>query len=132
MESYDLNTTILRKDWGFTGIVMTDWWANINELGKAPDKTNFAAMIRSQNDLYMCCPSGKENLTGDNTLEALAQGRLTRGELQRSALNICNHVMQTQAMKRLMNTADEIEILNKPKADDDIKYYFVYYNFIRR
>lgn len=118
--SYDLNTTILREDWGFTGIVMTDWWANINEFGKTPDKTNFAAMIRSQNDLYMCCPSGSKNLSGDNTLEALADGRVTRGELQRSAINICNHVMQTEAMKRLLKTNDEIEILNKPKSADDI------------
>ena len=48
--SYDLVTTILRNEWGFKGIVMTDWWANINERNCAPDKSNFAAMIRAQND----------------------------------------------------------------------------------
>lgn len=118
--NYDLNTTILRKDWGFTGIVMTDWWANINEPGKGPEKNNFAAMIRSQNDLYMCCPDGSKNATNDNTLSSLQNGTLTRGELQRSAINICNHVMNTVAMKRLLDTADKIEIINRPKSEDDI------------
>lgn len=118
--SYDLNTTILRDDWGFKGIVMTDWWANINERGKEPDKSNFAAMIRSQNDLYMVCPDGATNAGGDNTLESIKNGAVTRAEVQRCAVNICNHVAKTVAMKRLMKTADEIEVINKPKYDDDV------------
>lgn len=117
---YDLNTTILRKDWGFNGIVMTDWWANINEENGPSDKNNFGAMIRSQNDLYMCCPNGAKNEGGDNTLEALSQGKVTRAELQRSAINICNHAMETTAMQRLLGTAPEIEIINRPKEADDI------------
>ena len=117
---YDLNTTILRKDWGFKGIVMTDWWANINEENGPSDKNNFGAMIRSQNDLYMCCPNGAKNEGGDNTLEALSQGKVTRAELQRSAINICNHAMETTAMQRLLGTAPEIEIINRPKEADDI------------
>lgn len=118
--SYDLNTTILRKDWGFKGIVMTDWWANINEENAEPDKNNFAAMIRSQNDLYMVCPNGAKNENGDNTLQALSEGKLTRAELQRSAMNICNHLMHTEAMRRLLGTNDTIEIINRPKEPDDI------------
>lgn len=117
---YDLNTTILRKEWGFNGIVMTDWWANINEENGPSDKNNFGAMIRSQNDLYMCCPNGAKNEGGDNTLEALSQGKVTRAELQRSAINICNHAMETTAMQRLLGTAPEIEIINRPKEADDI------------
>ncbi|MCQ2587016.1 MAG: glycoside hydrolase family 3 C-terminal domain-containing protein [Treponema sp.] len=117
---YDLNTTILRKEWGFNGIVMTDWWANINEEKGPSDKNNFGAMIRSQNDLYMCCPNGAKNEGGDNTLVALSQGKVTRAELQRSAINICNHAMETTAMQRLLGTAPEIEIINRPKEADDI------------
>lgn len=118
--SYDLNTTILRKDWGFKGIVMTDWWANINERGKEPDKKNFAAMIRAQNDLYMVCPDGKTNAAGDNTLESLKNGSLNRAEAQRCALNICEHAMGTLAFKRLIKKDPEIIITNRPANPDDV------------
>lgn len=67
--NFDLNTVILREEWGFKGFTMTDWWANINVRGKEPDKTDFAAMARAQNDVYMVCPDGEKN--DDNTLAAL-------------------------------------------------------------
>ena len=118
--SYDLCTTILRDDWGFKGIVMTDWWALLNEPGEKPNKTNFAVMLRAQNDIYMCCPDGKTDASGENTFAALKDGILTRAELQRTAINVCTHVMQTPAMKRLNNTVDEIEIINRPASPDDI------------
>ncbi|MCQ2575154.1 MAG: glycoside hydrolase family 3 C-terminal domain-containing protein [Treponema sp.] len=118
--NYDLNTTILRKDWGFNGIVMTDWWANISEEGVEPDNKNFAGMIKAQNDLYMCCPDGKTNASGDNTLQALSEGKVTRAELQRSAINICNEIMKLDAMKRKMGCGTEIEIINRPVYSDDI------------
>ncbi len=117
---YDLNTTILREDWGFKGIVMTDWWANISEPGVDPDKTNFAAIVKSQNDLYMCCPDGSKNASGDNTIQALNDGRITRGELQRNAINVCTQVMGTEAMKRFINEKTEVEIINRPANPDDI------------
>ena len=119
--SYDLNTTILRDDWGFKGIVMTDWWALLNEPGEQPNRTNFAVMIRAQNDIYMCCPDGKTDASGENTFKALADGSLTRAELQRTAINVCSHVMHTLAMKRLLGTDEGVEIINRPASPDDIK-----------
>ena len=118
--SYDLNTTILRDDWGFKGIVMTDWWALLNEPGEKPNRTNFAVMLRAQNDVYMCCPDGKTDASGENTFTALADGTLTRAELQRTAINVCDHVMHTQAIKRLLGTDEGIEIINRPVSADDI------------
>ena len=119
--SYDLNTTILRDDWGFKGIVMTDWWALLNEPGEKPNRTNFAVMLRAQNDVYMCCPDGKTDASGENTFAALKDGTLTRAELQRTAINVCSHVMNTIAMKRLLGTDEGVEIINRPASPDDIK-----------
>lgn len=102
--NYDLTTTVLREEWGFRGIVMTDWWATMNDpvSGGAASTHNTAAMIRAQNDLYMVVNNnGAEvNAGGDNTLEALAKGQLTLGELQRCAINILDFIMQTQVFKR--------------------------------
>jgi len=102
--NYDLNTTILRGEWGFEGIVMTDWWASMNDPveGGESSRQNTAAMVRAQNDLYMVVPNygAETNAMGDNTLEALAAGKLTRGELQRSALNILRFLMRAPVFRR--------------------------------
>ncbi len=116
--NYDLCTTILRGEWGFEGFVMTDWWSDMNDRGGAPSKNNFAAMARAQNDVYMVCSDSSKNLIDDNTLSSLEAGKLTRGELQRNAANICRMAMGTRAMARLRGTADEIEIINRPYEDD--------------
>ncbi|MGN0619710.1 MAG: glycoside hydrolase family 3 protein [Ruminiclostridium sp.] len=116
--NYDLTTIILREEWGFKGVAMTDWWADINRRGEKPDKRDFAAMAAAQNDLYMVCADGEKN--DDNTLEALADGRLTRAELQRCAANICGFVMASRAMERLENKAEPIEIINRPDSEDNI------------
>ena len=118
--NYDLTTTILRKEWGFEGIVMTDWFASINERGKPQDTTNLAAMIRAQNDLYMVVPDATYNSTGDNLLEALADGRLTRGELQRSAANITRFLINSAAHDRDLNIPDTVKIINRPQEDLDV------------
>lgn len=117
--SYDLNTTILRNEWGFTGVVMTDWWASINRRGMEPDANDFATMIQAQNDMYMCCPDGSKNMGGDNVLEALHDGCILRAELQRIAKNVCSFAMDTNAFKRLVGEPVEIEIINRPKQTDD-------------
>ena len=116
--NYDLVTGILRDDWGFDGFTMTDWWANINRRGKAPDKSDFAAMAMAQNDVYMVTADGAA--CNDNTLDSLKSGELTRGELQRNAMNILRFLTTTHAMKRVMGCDDETEIINRPAAAGDV------------
>lgn len=110
--NYDLNTTILRKEWGFSGVVMTDWWAKMNDviIGGAADSKNTDFMVRAQNDVYMVVNNyGAEiNSGNDNTLEALENGTLTRGELQRCAMNICRFLMQAPVFFRKQELGEEV------------------------
>ncbi len=115
--SFDLDTVILRQQWGFDGFAMTDWWANINDRGCAPDKNNFAAMVRAQNDVYMVCANSEQHT--DNIQAALADGTLTRAELQRCAKNVLSFLLDTHAMKRMMNADEKVEVINKPDETID-------------
>uniref|UniRef100_UPI003FD70AD7 glycoside hydrolase family 3 protein n=1 Tax=Ruminococcus bicirculans (ex Wegman et al. 2014) TaxID=1160721 RepID=UPI003FD70AD7 len=125
--NFDLNTVILREEWGFKGFTMTDWWANINVRGKEPDKTDFAAMARAQNDVYMVCPDGEKN--DDNTLAALENGGIERCELQRNAANICGFLLHTNALKRAEGIGDTIKVINREdeEQEDDkpVQFYKV-------
>ena len=109
--NYDLNTTILREDWGFKGIVMTDWWAFVNDSDSEPSRSNLAAMVRAQNDLYMVCADCSDN--DDDIAQSLENGTLTRGELQRSAKTILTFIMKTNAMKRLIGEDTCAEVIGK-------------------
>lgn len=125
--NFDLDTVILREEWGFKGFTMTDWWANINVRGKEPDKTDFAAMARAQNDVYMVCPDGEKN--DDNTLVALENGGIERCELQRNAANICGFLLHTNALKRAEGIGDTVKVINREdeEQEDDkpVQFYKV-------
>ena len=127
--NYDLVTDILRKQWGFEGVAMTDWWAYVCREGDKPAKTDFATMVKAQNDLYMVCPDSEKNEHGDNTVESLHDGSLTLGELQRCAKNICRFMMNTHAFMRMENEEDTIEILGAEEGFEecvgDLTYYKV-------
>ena len=122
--NYDLNLTILRNEWGFEGIVMSDWWAAIYDEGEQPSGRNTAAMVRSQNDLYMVVNDAEKNSSHDNLEEQLAQGTLTRGQLQRSARNILNMLMRSPAMTRFVSrvSEEELEAVRQLDPDDQVDF----------
>lgn len=127
--SYDLLTTILRGEWKYEGIVMTDWWADLNEEGEAPSVTNTAAMVRCQNDLYMVVQNSEKNSSGDNLEKSLKNGTLKRGALQRSAMNILRVILRSPVMIRAMGrlSQEELDSLEQMNEDDKVDFDLTFY-----
>ena len=102
--NFDLVTTVLRKEWGYDGLVMTDWWATMNDcaLGGSESIKNTASLIRSGNDVYMVVDNdgAETNCYDDNTLASLRSGSLTRAELHGAARHILNFILISPVAKR--------------------------------
>lgn len=80
-ESYDLLTTILRKEWGFKGLVMTDWFG-----GKDP-----VAQMKAGNDLLMPGTAFQEK----TILDAVTSGKLDEKVLNENCERILNLVLNS-------------------------------------
>jgi len=86
--NYDLCTTILRDEWGFENMVMTDWWTR---KAKNPDFKGVddnAYRVRAQVDVLMPGGSRLGGKYDGSTLKSLKKGGLKRAELQRTAKNV--------------------------------------------
>lgn len=113
-----LTRDILRGEWLYDGIVMTDWWADMNETSYGPSgKTYFASMIEAENDLYMV-NSDVENLPFMGEVKAsLAKGTATRHDLLRNSANII-HFIRRHAEEYLTYA---VEVRNEPAIDNRLQ-----------
>lgn len=80
-ESYDLLTTILRKEWGYKGFVMTDW------VGKR----NTALQIQSGNDLMM--PGQQTQI--DDIIDKVKKGELSMTAVDACVSRVLEYVVKT-------------------------------------
>lgn len=85
-EHHELIEHILRKEWGYSGIVMTDWVIGGGTFDKtsvhpAPEPWRVAA---AGGDLFM--PGSKKDQ--ENILAALKEGRLSRNQLENNASRV--------------------------------------------
>ena len=100
--NYDLTAKILRGEWGFNNIVMTDWWAMCNaNQGEWGSTNRLDAMVRSQNDLYMVSPDAL--VKSDSVLKGLKNGTITRAQLQLSCKRILEWILKTNTFKAYYN-----------------------------
>ena len=114
--NYDLTTTVLRKEWGYKGFVMTDWWALCNCKDKEGNKNNTKAMVRAHNDIYMVWGNVEEK--PHNLFKGIEEGYITRGDLQYCAENLLNYILKSPTFKKFV-----LNGCQKPKFDtlDDSK-----------
>ncbi|MCR5217794.1 glycoside hydrolase family 3 N-terminal domain-containing protein [Treponema sp.] len=110
--NYETVNMILRQEWKYKGLVMTDWWAKMNHCVKGGEASikNTAYMIRARNDIYMIVDNdtAESNGYGDNIEKALAEGELTLGELQLCVKDILRFILQAPVSKRPLRALKEI------------------------
>ena len=93
--NYELCQTVLRGEWGFEGLVITDWWMRKSKSPEFPSLRNNAYRVRAGVDVLM--PGGEHISNGkpDGTLletYGKADG-ITLGEMQRTAVNVLNLIL---------------------------------------
>ena len=87
--SHDLCTRVLRSEWGFDGVVMTDWFStNKGQAGSA-------LAIAAGNDLIM--PGGGS--FKKDILRGLEEGRLKHEDLQRCCANVVKSILDSQIQR---------------------------------
>ena len=80
-QSYDLLTKILRDEWGFEGIVMTDWG----------NKEGTVKAVAAGNDLMM--PGSTVEV--QRIVDAVKSGELSEADLDRNVRNMLNYIVKT-------------------------------------
>ena len=85
--TYDLCTMVLREEWGFRGLVMSDW--------NATEQCSYAEAINAGNDLIM---PGGDNVV-KKLLRDLKEGKLDRAALNNSAGRVLELIYKSETCK---------------------------------
>ena len=108
--NYELTTKILRDEWGYEGIVITDWWASTN-CGENRQDRRYP--IIAQADVYMVSSDCEE--ASSEVLNLINDGFVTRAQLQRNAVNICNTILKAPGFKKQITKRNNPNTLQQNK-----------------
>ena len=97
-DSFDLCTKVLRNEWGFDGVVMTDWSATDPNGGVGHSEL----AIANGNDMIM--PGGKSYKKA--IAAGLKSGIVSRDDLRRAAANIIRSILYSNAAKKISREED--------------------------
>ena len=86
--SFDLCTVAARQEWGFRGVIMSDWTTTLPEAGSIPH-----LCVKAGNDLIM--PGMESDLA--NITAAYEQGTLTDEDIRACAARLIDVILQTNA-----------------------------------
>ena len=86
--NYDLCTTVARQEWGFQGVIMSDWTTTLPEAGSIPH-----LCVKAGNDLIM---PGMESDLSEITA-AYENGSLTDEDIRSCAARLIHVILQTNA-----------------------------------
>ena len=104
-ESRELTQDILRAEFGFDGIVMTDWIIQMLKKKNAKyDYPHAGAIIQAGGDLVMPGSAGDY----EDILQALRGGRITRKQLLESASRV-SRMAKTLTENAVLKTQDVVE-----------------------
>lgn len=99
-QSHDLLTTILRDEWGWKGIVMTDWGSKLNTVKS----------VKAGNDVME--PGNQTEM--ERIIAAVKSGEITQAELDRNVRNMLEYIVKTPRFKGY-------KFSNKPDTDAHAK-----------
>ncbi|WBL23073.1 beta-glucosidase family protein [Zunongwangia sp. HRR-M8] len=90
----DLLTKVLRDEWGYKGLVMTDWFGGYPGFGSINGKNSVSdvvAQMEAGNDLLM---PGTQNQK-DALIKAIKEGKVDEAAIDRNLRHILNYILQT-------------------------------------
>lgn len=90
--SHDLCTKVLRNEWGFDGVVMTDWFST--QSGQA----STAIAMKAGNDMIM--PGGSKY--EKEILQGIQSGLIQREDLRRCCANVLRAILHSDTQREYM------------------------------
>ena len=104
--SYDLRTMVARKEWGFEGMIMTDWTTtNCSPAGES----TASGCMRAQNDIVM---PGME-MDHEDIKKSLEDGSLSEEELRRCVYNTIRIILQSNRYEDSVSYSKQFNTLGQ-------------------